>query len=83
MATREKASVTYKEVKAALRALDIIILISVPGINREYRVNYWRGKEETAYYTNDLDDALHTGEMMGQAEAAGVYAHGYTSIRGE
>jgi hypothetical protein len=30
----------------------------------EYRVNYVRGREETAYYTNDLDDAVRTGLVM-------------------
>lgn len=30
----------------------------------EFRVNYVRGREETAYYTNDLDDAVRTGLVM-------------------
>jgi len=29
----------------------------------EYRVNYRHGAESTAYYTDDLDDALNTGIM--------------------
>lgn len=30
----------------------------------EYRVNFSRGPERTAYYTTDLDDALSTGRSM-------------------
>lgn len=30
----------------------------------EYRVNFYRGEETTAYYTNDLDDAVDTGVAM-------------------
>lgn len=30
----------------------------------EYRVNFVRGDEATAYYTNDLEDALWTGLQM-------------------
>ena len=33
----------------------------------EYRVNFLGGKEETAYYTNDLEDAVDTGRLMFQA----------------
>lgn len=30
----------------------------------EYRVNYRGGKEATAYYTTDVEDAYHTGLAM-------------------
>jgi hypothetical protein len=30
----------------------------------EFRVNLLRGKEATAYYTDDLADALATGKLM-------------------
>lgn len=30
----------------------------------EYRVNHHKGKEETAYYTDDLQDAHSTGHHM-------------------
>lgn len=30
----------------------------------EWRVNFKKGKEETAYYAIDLADALHTGLLM-------------------
>lgn len=30
----------------------------------EYRVNFLGGGEATAYYTNDLEDALGTGQRM-------------------
>ena len=32
----------------------------------EYRVNFIGGSEDTAYYTNDLLDAYHTGVTMAQ-----------------
>ncbi len=32
----------------------------------EYRVNYKDGKEDDAYYTSDLEDAVVTGEEMRQ-----------------
>lgn len=34
----------------------------------EIRVNFKNGKEETAYYTNDLEDALQTGRCMAREE---------------
>lgn len=30
----------------------------------EYRINIRNGREATAYYTNDLDDAVSTGIVM-------------------
>lgn len=30
----------------------------------EYRVNFKDGKEATAYYATDLEDAIATGHMM-------------------
>lgn len=33
-------------------------------IDGEYRVNYRYGDEATAYYTNDLADAISTAESM-------------------
>ena len=35
----------------------------------EYRVNYRGGKEATAYYTNDFEDAVGTGKAMSQYTA--------------
>lgn len=34
----------------------------------EYRVNFKNGDEATAYYTNDLDDAVATGLAMAQGK---------------
>jgi hypothetical protein len=33
-------------------------------VNGEYRVNFMGGKEATAYYTNDLQDAVNTAIAM-------------------
>ena len=41
-----------------------IILEILPG---EYRVNYRDGTEATAYYTDELEDALSTGRVMTDA----------------
>lgn len=32
----------------------------------EYRVNFIKGKEATAYYTTDIEDAIDTGLTMGK-----------------
>lgn len=34
------------------------------GYDNEHRVNYKGGKEETAYYTDDIHDAVATGHAM-------------------
>lgn len=38
---------------------------------KEFRVNFQKGRESTAYYTDDLLDALKTGQAMalGQLQA--------------
>jgi hypothetical protein len=35
----------------------------------EYRVNFVGGREETAYYSEDLDDAYGTGQAMAENAA--------------
>jgi hypothetical protein len=52
---------SFTEVKEELRALRITITRTTAG---EFRVNHCEGKEETAYYTDDLDDARDTGLHM-------------------
>jgi len=52
---------TFREVSAKLDKRDITIAKKDTG---EYRVNFRGGKEETAYYTDDLQDALDTGVVM-------------------
>lgn len=34
---------------------------------REYRVNFKGGREETAYYTDDLMDAMQSGLLMAES----------------
>ena len=53
-------------VAAELRALGIT-LESRPG---EYRVNFRNGKEDTACYTEDLQEALVTGRAMAAMTAS-------------
>lgn len=53
---------TINEAKVEMRRIGIVLKkISATG---EYRVNFQGGKERTAYYTNDLHDALDTGRDM-------------------
>lgn len=39
----------------------------------EYRVNFVGGSDDTAYYTDDLDDALQTGLQMAALADSGQY----------
>lgn len=51
----------------------------------EYRVNYMGGTEETAYYTDDLADAVETMEQMAQQKVEQDHERGterYLSERG-
>lgn len=52
---------TIKEAKAALRPLGVVLTKTEWD---EYRVNFRNGREATAYYTNDLEDAVGTGVAM-------------------
>ena len=36
------------------------------GYGNEHRVNYKGGKESTAYYSDDRDDAYHTAHKMAE-----------------
>lgn len=55
---------TFTNVKQGLAALGVSIKFDRD--YREYRVNYHGGREETAYYTDDLEDAYLTGVRMSQ-----------------
>ncbi len=52
---------TLKDAKATLKALGMSINKNQWG---EYRVNFLGGDEATAYYTDDLEDAVNTGKHM-------------------
>jgi hypothetical protein len=49
-----EGKMTSKEVEQAIRALGL----AVTRVNGKWRINYRGGKEATAYYTTDDDDAL-------------------------
>jgi hypothetical protein len=55
------AALNAQEVKARLAKYGMTIRKNMDG---EYRVNFRDGKEATAYYTNDLQDAIYTAIHM-------------------
>jgi hypothetical protein len=55
-----KKSFTLKEAREILTPLGVVITAQ----DGEYRVNFKGGKEDTAYYTDDISDAVGTGKMM-------------------
>ena len=57
---RKRARLTQDDVKGALRNLGL----TFRSRDGEFRVNYRGGTEGTAYYTDDLSDALDTGREM-------------------
>ena len=54
-------------VRARLRAAGMTIRVTPDG---QYRVNFLGGRESTAFYTLDLDDALETGLAMASERKA-------------
>jgi len=51
---------TLKDSQAELREIGMVLTKK----DGEYRVNFKGGREETSYYTNDLDDAVGTAKAM-------------------
>lgn len=52
---------TMKEAASYLRNLRMTIKRTETG---EFRINFVGGKEATAYYTTDINDAVSTAEAM-------------------
>lgn len=64
-----KAKIQHKKLKEVEKELrDMGMVITHLSNTDEYRVNYKNGREATAYYTNDLQDAALTGYAMSQHE---------------
>lgn len=53
---------TFKQARSELDKIGISLSHGVD--DDEFRVNFKSGREATAYYTNDLDDAIGTGRHM-------------------
>ena len=53
---------TFKTAKDFLRGLGMVLTRT--GYGNELRVNGKSWRDESAYYTDDLDDAVATGELM-------------------
>ena len=54
-------SMTLQEAKSIARHLGLTLRLLRSG---KYRVNFRDGNETTAYYTNDLEDAVNTAVAM-------------------
>jgi len=65
---------TLKAAQATLRALGLTLRRT--GYGPELRVNFRGGREATACYTDDLDDALGTGREMARQRDAATAATG-------
>lgn len=63
-ARRMKRNPSGRLTIAEVRKQLAVVGISIRREDGEYRVNFRGGKESTAYYTNDLRDALGTGLRM-------------------
>lgn len=61
---------TLKEARAILTPLGISLRKTEYG---EYRINFKGGKEATAGYQTDLDDAVATGRDMAARKVHGIY----------
>jgi hypothetical protein len=72
--TTAPQALTLGKVRAELRAVGVAITHSAEF--REYRVNFLRGNECTAYYTNDIEDARGTGLAMMRHHMAALVAGG-------
>lgn len=57
---------TLAQAKASLRAVGV----TINKRHGEYRVNLRGGREATAYYASDIEDALNTGLHMAQRRAS-------------
>jgi hypothetical protein len=56
----EEGNMTSKETEQAIRALGL----AVTKVDGKWRINYRGGKEATAYYTTDDDDAMGMATAM-------------------
>jgi predicted hotdog family 3-hydroxylacyl-ACP dehydratase len=65
VAEKKGEKLSFNIVRAKLMAYKI----SIRHNDGEYRVNIRAGREATAYYTNDLQDALATGIAMAEKGA--------------
>ena len=61
-----RARVTLAEARVTLRDAGV----ALSKRDGEYRVNFLGGREASAYYTNDLVDAIRTGLDMARRLAA-------------
>lgn len=58
--TNDRMNLTIRNAKKVMAEINVVLIHN----DGEYRVNFKGGKEATAYYTNDLSDAVGTGFAM-------------------
>jgi hypothetical protein len=51
---------TYRQARELIKSMGCTLHVQ----DGEYRVNLYKGTEETAYYTDDLQDAVNTAARM-------------------
>jgi hypothetical protein len=51
---------TFREAREIIKTMGCTLHVQ----DGEYRVNLFKGTEETAYYTDDLRDAINTAARM-------------------
>jgi hypothetical protein len=56
-----RQGLTLAQARAALAQLGLVLKKTEWG---DYRINWPKAREETAYYTDELDDAVATGKRM-------------------
>jgi hypothetical protein len=66
MKTQSKSTTPKKLTLAAVRMQLADLGLVIAKRDGEYRVNIHSGHEDTAHYTDDLQDALDTGRMIAQ-----------------
>ncbi len=70
MKTTESESKDLKKAKDAFKGLGVTIKFDKD--TEEFVVNLKDGKEDTAYYTDDIEDAIKTGKSMAKKESIDV-----------
>lgn len=75
MAEAAKVALKLKDCQKEATAMGLVLTKT----DGEYRINFKGGKEATAYYTDDLEDAMNTGKSMVKRKGSKESAFGPNS----